>query len=245
MVGLLIFGASWCLFTESLFQCYIVFREKQSRIFLFSALGLFCGISCMCLSVLHSYYDFRFVMYTVFFSVSWLLMVQSATWIYYARVKSLGIISKFDYYMKYVPAGILIFQVPFVVLFNLQPIFSTLDPYLYLLETLVNCAILVGEIILYISLVYKLIDIFEYRQKTKKMLIVEISFALMLTLVLDILVITLQILGIQLYIFIRSFSYIVRIALVVRFFDDLIFELENTRHRVHISDSKDFIVNNL
>ena len=103
-------------------------------------------------------------------------------------------------------------------------------------STVFSVIIALAEIFMYYVLFHKIIDILEYRNAVKKVLMIELTLSLVFLVILDIILIYCKLDQNRFDKYLRSFSYLVRMVLLIQFFSDLLNDLE--RHpRSGISNS--------
>eukprot|EP00835_Amoeboradix_gromovi_P004240 NODE_318_length_11118_cov_0.235049.p4 type:complete len:254 gc:universal NODE_318_length_11118_cov_0.235049:5466-6227(+) len=222
----MLFGACWTVFIQGIVKCLVVFQNKSAVIFKISVLGLFCAIieATALASSLYLGADIKLVTYVVV--PFWFVMIQAANWVYCLRIRSMGgYYSKHDKYIIYIPWIIFVLQVPYVVISILvihQPAYNQLNT---IWGISFSIAISLLEIYLYLVLLAKLRVFLEYRPNLKTALSYELTGGLLLILILELLLIFVIVFLSQLSGMLRPFTYILRLMIVVKFYDELIMDL--------------------
>ncbi len=242
MLAFMISGSSWVLFIQGIIQCGMVFKRKKSTIYILSIIGLVSAIAELTIVLSFLYFNLDEHIYVVLVTPLWIIMIQAATWVYCIRIKSLGGITKYDYIISKTPWVILMAQLPTIIIFNLKLYYKQLQVVNYISGICLSVIITVCEIIQFVGLLSKVLEMLEYRTFIKKLLRIEISLALVMMILFDISLLVFKIVKTPLDVVIRPFSYILRIVLVIRFFDDLLDQV-NESYLSSITSKRDLKTN--
>ena len=218
----MLFGASWCLFLQGLIQCSIVFKRKHNIIWILSIVGLVSAIVDCTLAMSYSFFGLDLKIYTIAQTPFWILMIQCASWIYCKRITSLGGSSVYDEHIRGTPFIILAVQIPTQVTYNLLPYYPSMNFPVLISGICLSIIISVCEIYMYIALLAKIVDLLEYRTSLKKMLVYEITMGLCMLVLFDIALVVAKCSDSSLDISLRTYTYLLRIVIIIRFFDDLL-----------------------
>eukprot|EP00835_Amoeboradix_gromovi_P004241 NODE_318_length_11118_cov_0.235049.p5 type:complete len:253 gc:universal NODE_318_length_11118_cov_0.235049:6427-7185(+) len=228
MLSHMVLGASWLLYIQGMIKCLFIFKNKTSTISLICILGLTCAIIDVTVLVSGIYSDEKYAIDVVIVAPFWFIMIQCASWIYCIRIQSIGgYYSKHDRYIGYVPLIILGFQIP-AVIFTVLALFMTQYREMGIVCGIVlSVAITILEIYMFSVLIIKLQIFLEFRENTKSILIYQMTAALALMVVLEILLIISKAVFYKFDVILRPFTYLLRIVIVLQFYDELLSDLDS------------------
>ena len=240
----MLIGAGCLLFIQGTANAIVVFQKKRGIMFMICLVGLFSGIILLMLDAAALFWGTSLKFIAIFATPFWYLTIQCASWAYCIRIRSMGVISKFDKFVDYTPWAILVFQIPANVLFILM-VFNPEYQELYVIVSVIfSAAISVSEVFLYVVLLKKVLNILEYRRRVKNALSYEMFGSLILLIVLDAVLIVSKIMTDRLDIILRPFTYLLRIVIIIRFYDILLDGLliSGTSISAQMSESGDSVM---
>ncbi len=221
-LALMVLGASCLLFIQGMFQSITVFNSKRSRMFVLCICGLISGILQCILVTSGLYWGVNGHVIAIVATPFWYLMIQSASWVYCIRIQSLGVRSSQDKYVRYIPWVILVLQIPANVLYIMASFDKRYFNLNVIIGTIFSVFIALFEIYLFIVLLLKVVNVLEYRRRVKNLLIYEIVVSLVLLIFLDTALIIAKVANWKFDLILRPFTYLLRIVIVIRFFEDLL-----------------------
>eukprot|EP00835_Amoeboradix_gromovi_P002371 NODE_133_length_18153_cov_0.298050.p7 type:complete len:257 gc:universal NODE_133_length_18153_cov_0.298050:15419-16189(+) len=217
----------WILFLRGISKAVIVFKNKSSAIFVFCVLGLIFSITLSSFISLTNLFSINALVSRVVTQVLWLFMIQFVTWMSCLRIKSLGgYFCNDDLYIEYVPWFLLLVQLSISVPTILGLYVPFYDFIAMIMSLTFSVAICLSEIYMYKVLRYKVKTFLEYRRKLRSLLLKELTIALVVLITMEILLIVSKIFNATVMTTGRPFSYLVRIVILVQFYDNLLSELD-------------------
>ena len=224
-------GASWILFLNGIAQAFVVFENRSSKIFLFCVFGLVCGIVEIMLTTSTMYWGTDTRIISIAVAPFWFFMIQCATWAYCLRIKALGgFMSRKERYIMYIPWLVFIIQIPADFFFVFSMFLVEYYRIFLIATTVFSVLIAIIEIFLYFILLRKMLEILEYRKRLKTVLAFEMTVSLIVVVMLDILLIISKTMNTKLDLVLRPFTYILRIVVLIRFFSDLLGEIQRNSY---------------
>ena len=221
-----LWGASWMLYVQGLIQAYNVFNDKKGRVFILVIVGLTSAIIRYCSVMAVLYFEMDQIYHCTIGALAWILMILSSALVYSLRIKSIGGYTKHARYINWAPWLLLIPMIPANILASYGYYHGS-----EFKEVQMVCALFLGaliamfEIYLYVVLFLKIWEMLEYRSRVKQRLLIEMSVGLAFLIVLDIVIFFTKLFSWPLDKCLRPFSYIVRLVLVIKFFDILVDEV--------------------
>eukprot|EP00834_Sanchytrium_tribonematis_P008040 NODE_839_length_3588_cov_1.240183.p2 type:complete len:281 gc:universal NODE_839_length_3588_cov_1.240183:2647-1805(-) len=241
----MLLGINYYIFFQSVIQSLLIFKNKHSLVFLLIQLGLFSTIIEVTASYMWLYYPFDSnsteLLLGFITCISWHLMIITPVIIYCIRIKTLNHTMQLNQYIHFLPVICILFQIPSAVTFIIAML-NYNNWYLFVVSsavtTFVACTI---EITLYSLLMKRIYCMFQYRQSLKKLMALELSASMALLIIIDIglLIFKLNSLNMtplqlplskpQMDNALRPLSYMLRLQVALRFFDELIDKVGRTR----------------
>ena len=230
MLSFFVFGGSLCLFIQGIVQCFVVFQRRNTFIWNLSLLGLVAGISKSFAIVALQEFHLDSIIFFAIHTPSFFILIQATSWVCYKRIATLGGITKYDKYIKSVPFVILAIQIPCQITFVLEYLYQESAAFKNLFSIcIVSLSIIITmcEVFMYKALLAKINEMLEYRKGLRVLLTNEIRLGLGALISLDCIIIYTRLAfpSSRIDSSIRSFSYILRIVFVIKFFGDLLAEI--------------------
>eukprot|EP00835_Amoeboradix_gromovi_P004166 NODE_309_length_11266_cov_0.459479.p3 type:complete len:268 gc:universal NODE_309_length_11266_cov_0.459479:9426-8623(-) len=235
VISTAIWGGTISLALQYLLNAVITFEKKYNKMFI----GIVCAIF---LCVLESTIAIHYIYYSQyndnpqnqlimgsFFAFTWFSMIQVVTWLYVLRIDSLGKYCKFDKCCWTIPYFIGVFELFTVIgiVLHATQIDSFKNYYRYSSLVFTVISILL-EIFMTYLLIKKLSFILEYRDDLLAKLGLQIKVACVAVVLLEVAIIVLKFYGSFVDVALRPFTYIVRIYVIIQFYDDLIMALHHS-----------------
>ena len=241
-ISFALLGASWLLFLYGITQAIIVFENKKSNIFIFCVIGLISGIIDVMMVTSMFFWGGDFKLLSVVVTPFWYAMIQCSTWAYCARIKTIGgILCKEKKYINYLPWFVLLLQIPSNALYLITLCTNYCAGITLVARAVFSILIAIVELFLYAVLLKNMNEILEYRVKIKKLLQLETTASVVFLILLDIVLIFSMLSHTNLDYILRPFTYILRIVVLIRFFTELLQELE-TNSFSRLTNMSDVIV---
>eukprot|EP00834_Sanchytrium_tribonematis_P004803 NODE_256_length_11672_cov_0.220168.p5 type:complete len:276 gc:universal NODE_256_length_11672_cov_0.220168:10540-9713(-) len=223
-LAFMLFGADIIIYLAAISKSYFVFPHKSKLFFILLQTGLFSAIFNACIVMSEQYLDAPRLLNDILGTLTWFIMIFIANYLYSVRINSLAIYSKFDQLVKWTPWLLLLVMLPTQALGIISYYIPQMDLRLsgYFLAIIFSFMIAIGEILLYVVLLRKILEILEYRLDIKRKLSVELSLSLFILCIFDILLIISKLQLNTLDRPLRAFTYLLRLLFLIRFYDDLL-----------------------
>eukprot|EP00834_Sanchytrium_tribonematis_P004433 NODE_218_length_12464_cov_0.653781.p8 type:complete len:263 gc:universal NODE_218_length_12464_cov_0.653781:9638-8850(-) len=233
IIAFAIYGADVLLFLQALCKALIVFPNKGRKFFILIIIGLIAAILHGTMVTITIYLGVPGIFHSIFGSIAWYLMIFCSNYLYAMRIKSLGLNNKYDKLVSWTPWIMLIIMIPnntigTTSLYIDGDVGSSLKYVSYIIAITFSVLIAVLEIFLYSILFQKLMEILEYRNDAKKKLIYELSASLILLITIDLLLIISKAAANNIDKSLRPFSYLLRLYMLIRFYDELLEEVNKS-----------------
>eukprot|EP00835_Amoeboradix_gromovi_P005637 NODE_550_length_6834_cov_0.214402.p4 type:complete len:253 gc:universal NODE_550_length_6834_cov_0.214402:3425-2667(-) len=225
---LVLFGADVVLFVQGMVKSLTIFPQKRKLMFNLIVVGLTASMVQGCFSIVDLYGGVNQVLYTTFTTIAWFLMMNCTNFAYSTRIKSLGGYFRLQKLVSVLPWALMFYMIPVNVLSTLARYDS--DYYLANLisSSIFSIVIAISEIFLTLVLLYRILDILEYRNSVKRKLIVQLLLSLLLLIVLELLLVVTKFSLFALGRVIRPFTYLIRLLFLIQFFGDLLHEINES-----------------
>eukprot|EP00834_Sanchytrium_tribonematis_P004486 NODE_224_length_12322_cov_0.795549.p3 type:complete len:269 gc:universal NODE_224_length_12322_cov_0.795549:4300-5106(+) len=228
IIAFALWGADVLLFFQCMCKSYFVFPHKNRKFYMLLVSGLIGGIIFATTTIITSYFLVGNVPVSIFGLVAWFVMIVNCYFVYSIRIQSMGGYNRFDKFAAKIPWIFIIVTLP-IFLIVVVTYFLVNDQAKEILKEvslvlgiIFSVLITVSEAFLYLVLLQKVREILEYRTTAKKKLVWELSFALVLIVILDVLLIISKVAIVSLDKNLRPFTYLLRFVYIVRFYDDLL-----------------------
>ena len=226
IIAMTFWGGTLSLFVQYMLYAFITFDKKMNKMFAGVIVGLMLCLTEATLGIFYVYAWDQFdlngqVALSVIFGISWFSMIQVVTWLYVLRINSLGKYMKFDGFIWYIPfiIGALELASVFSIFLRTLNISSNVFRYSSLIFSI---GAVIFEIFMTFLLLRKLRFILEYQEELLHSLFWHIVSACVVVLLLEFIILGLKIIGSSIDNAARPFAYIVRIYVVIQFYDKLI-----------------------
>ena len=237
----MLLGMDYYMFITGIIRAYFVFKRKKSVIYFLVIGGLTTTITEASVSYLWLYLPSdQEVVLGVLTCISWHLMLQLPCWLYALRIKSLmGLDYTAKKYAQCAPFILAIAQVPSAVSFMIAMFNYDLWSWFVIcsaITTFVSCFVEIG---MYWVLMKRVKEMFQYRQQIKQQMAMELTLSMVALIVIDIALVVVKLSATSLKPLslpspvpqfdnaLRPFSYLLRINIAIKFFDDLIEKVNN------------------
>ena len=237
----MLLGVNYYLFIAGISQAYLVFKRKTSLIFILVISGLIVSITEATVSYIWLYVENDYeVLLGSITCVAWHFMLQIPCWLYCLRIQSL---MGYDYnvirYVRLAPFILALSQIPSAISFIIAMVNYDLWGYFVICSAFTTCVACIVEILLNVVLLRRVSTMFQYRKQVKKQMAMALTGSMVLLILIDICLLAvklslskIQALSLpspvaQLDNALRPFSYMLRIKIAIRFFDDLIDKVNN------------------
>eukprot|EP00834_Sanchytrium_tribonematis_P003303 NODE_123_length_17687_cov_0.732261.p9 type:complete len:259 gc:universal NODE_123_length_17687_cov_0.732261:16604-15828(-) len=222
-------GGSLCLMIQNFLLAVMTFDKKRNKIFQLIIAGLLIcfGLSTL---VLSKSFDDKLENMIVYKNIVWFVLVQTVSWLYVLRIKSLGNYIDEDRYVNYLPCVVALLQIPciFVNALGLKDIKLLKDRYTYfaIAGSVFSLGITIIEIYMYYILLKKLDFILEYRPRVAKKLKsqLQITCAFMATLEIGLAILRCVY---PITFAISPIIYMLRISVLIKFYSDLLANIDS------------------
>lgn len=228
IAALVLFGADWLLFLLAMVQAFRVFPQKRKRFFILVVVGLCAAILFESVSV--AVFQFNVNPLWGLLSISgWYVMITCCNFVYAIRIRSLGVYGGvLDRVASCIPWFFLGLLTPIYVIAMISPALpinpnsAAVKVVATVLQITLSGSIAVGEIFLFVVLLRKVQMILEFRDDVRRRLMRELSVSVAVLVALEIAVLVSKFVGGNYDRLLRPLVYILRFFLVIRFYDDLL-----------------------
>lgn len=222
-----LFGCDILLFLQATLKAIFLFPKKKKPFFIYLTIALTSSVLLSVTQVVTVYFKATPVLQQTLGAVCWLFMIVFSTKVYSIRILSLGVQNRFDWIVSQMPIGFCAFSIVIVIVglvINFSSVvgkqsISAANEIIVLIFSLV---IVLSEIVLYLILFSKISNILEYRNETKRKLLIQLGLSLFVVIVLDVFLIVSKLLSNTLDRYIRPFSYLLRLTYIISFYDSLL-----------------------
>ena len=226
---MVMWGGIIALFFQYLIQAGTIFDKKYNWMFAGVIASL---VLCILEATFGIYYLYTAsnsgsaesqLVWGTLFAFFWFTMIQAVTWLYVLRIQSLGKYMTFDKCVSYIPFFLAVFEVFTVVgiVLHASQIDKYKDVYLYT-SVLFTIICIVLELLMTGILVRKLKFILEYREDLLQKIWIQIVVASAFVVVLECAIVVVKFTGTNIDFTMRPLAYIVRIYVIIQFYDELI-----------------------
>ena len=241
----MIIGMNYYMLASGLWHACMIFKRRTSVVFILVVSGLISTIIEATASYIWLYMsltEHQQIVAGIITCIFWQLMLQIPCWLYVIRIKTLNCFNmSLVNYVNFCPYILFAAQIPSIITF-MMAVFNNQVWGDFVISSAVTtvCASMI-EIFLYCVLLFQIKFIFAHKRTLKKQMELELTASMLLLIVLDISLLVLKLgtvkIGplvlptstVQLDNAIRPFSYLLRIKLIIQFFDELLDNMDDKR----------------